>query len=145
MERVDYLDTFIAVSDDCAAGEGTPPPVNPDRPSVVARTYQMIVKRPYSLTSGDVIFTVFADRHEIPMPERPAARIEFFSKGQPCLRSSDLAKRYGWGIHCDARGRVGLLGVDTPEYQDFVSGNRQSASGLPVTVTKAMRRSRITR
>ncbi len=79
------------------------------------------------------------------MPERPAARIEFFSKGQPCLCSSDLAKRYGWGIHCDARGRVALLGVDTPEYQDFVSGNRQSASGLPVTVTKAMRRSRITR
>jgi len=93
VERVDYLDTFIAVSDDCLAGEGTPPPVNPDRPSVVAH----------------------------------------------------LAKRYGWGIHCDARGRVALLGVDTPEYQDFVSGNRQSASGLPVTVTKAMRRSRITR
>ncbi len=26
----------------------------------------------------------------------------FFSKGQPCLRASDLGKKYGWGIHSDS-------------------------------------------
>lgn len=59
-----------------------------------------------------------------------------------CLRSSDLGKRYGWGISADGAGRIALVGVDTPEYAEFVSGQRRTASGAPVTVTKAMRSSR---
>ena len=41
MDQVDYVDTFIAVADDSQTTKGMPPPVNPDRPSVAARTYQM--------------------------------------------------------------------------------------------------------
>src|SRR5262249_54905810 len=38
VESVDYVDTFIAVADDCPAAEGIAPPVNPASPSVAART-----------------------------------------------------------------------------------------------------------
>ncbi len=141
MERVDYLDTFIAVADDCPVHVGTPPPVNPQNPSVAARTFHMISEHPYELTSGDVIFTVFADRHGIPEEELAEARAAFYSKSQACLRSCDLGKRYGWGIHADAHGRVALFGVDTPQYAQFTSGQRRSSSRV-VTVTKAMRSSR---
>lgn len=142
VDRVDYVDTFIAVADDSQATKGTPPPVKREGPSVAARTYQMIAEHPYEFTSGDVIFTVFADRHGIPEVERAAARVEFYSKSQACLRSSDLGKRYGWGIHADARGRVALFGVDTLEYAEFVSGQRRSVSGAPIALTKSMRSSR---
>ena len=142
MERVDYVDNFIAVAEDSGAEKGTPPPFKPENPSIAARTYRMIIEHPYEYTSGDVIFTVFADRNGIAEVDRAAARADFYSRSRACLRSSDLPKRYGWGIHADARGRVALYGVDTPEYAKFVSGQRRSESGKPITVKRAMRSSR---
>ena len=142
MEPVDYADTFIAVADDTPATEGTAPPVAAGNPSVAARMFELLAGNPYRYTSGDVIFTVYADRRGIPEPARAAARSEFYSRGQACLRSADLGKRYGWGIHADAEGRIALVGVETTEYAEFVSGRRRSASGAPIKVTKAMRSSR---
>jgi len=145
VDPVDYVDTFIAVADDSTAAGGTVPPGKPANPSVAARTYQMIADRPYGFTSGDVIFTVFADRRGIPEPDRAAARATFFSKGQPCLRASDLGKRYGWGIHADGHGRLAVVGVETAEYAEFISGRRTDESGKPIKLIKAMRSSRAPR
>lgn len=98
---------------------------------------------PYAYTSGDVIFTVFADRTGVPDARRGDARAEFFAMSQPCLRSSDLGKRYGWGIHADAAGPGGCVyGVETPEYAEFVAGRRRSDADEPVTLTRALRSSR---
>ncbi len=71
------MDTFIAVADDCAASSGTPPPLDRENPSAAAQTYRMIAEHPYQLTAGDVILTVWADRHGIPEEERAAARVCF--------------------------------------------------------------------
>ena len=137
---VDYFNTFIAIAPDAAADTGIAPPAK-DTPTVAARTFALIHDHPYEHTSGDVIFTVWADRREIPDEDRPAARAEFYSKGQACLRSSDLGKRYGWGIHADADGRVAVYPVDSPEYAAFASGT-SPADGSSVTVTRAMRSAR---
>lgn len=145
MDPVDYVDTFIALADDSTAAEGTAPPSRKGDPSVAARTFAMIAEHPYRFTSGDVIFTVFADRRGIAEGERAAARNAFYSQGQACLRASPLGKRYGWGIHADADGRIALVGVESAEYADFVSGRRLRASGAPLTITKAMRSSRAAR
>ncbi|WP_198541475.1 DUF6157 family protein [Parafrankia soli] len=142
MELVDYVNTFIVIADDCPVAEGTAPPVKGDNPSIAARAYEMIARHPYSYTSGDVIFGVFADRRDIPADERSRARAEFYSRGQACLRASDLGRRYGWGIHADAQGRLALYGAETPEYATFAAGRRHDDAGRPVTVRKAMRRSR---
>lgn len=96
MDRVDYVDTFIAVADDCAATAAIVPPSNAAKPSIAALIFEMVADHPYRFTAGDVIFTVFADRHGIPERDRPAARGEFYSRNQACLRSSELGKRYGW-------------------------------------------------
>lgn len=141
VEAVDYKDTFIAVAADSQATEGRAPAVKPESPSVAARTYQMIAENPYRFTSGDVIFTVHADRRGIPEADRAAARAAFYSKGQACLRSSDLGKRYGWGVHADAEGRLAVYGFESREYAEFASGAR-TAHGVPVAVVKAMRSSR---
>lgn len=145
VDRVDYVDTFIAVADDGTAITGTKPPSRPDNPSVVSRMFQMISEHPYRYTSGDIIFTVFADRRGVPEHERAAARDEFYSRSQACLRSSDLGKRYGWGIHADAEGRIALVGVETPDYAEFISGQCPGTGGAPIAVTKAMRSSRTPR
>ncbi len=143
MDPVDYVDTFIAVADDSTAAMGTVPPSKPGNPTVAWRSFEMISRHPYRYTSGDVIFAVYADRHGIPEHERAAARHEFYARSQACLRASDLGKRYGWGIHADAAGRIALIGVETPEYAEFVS--EPAVGDAPINLTKAMRGSRAPR
>jgi hypothetical protein len=134
-----YFDTFITIAPDSAAVEAIEPP-HRDEASVAERTFRLIADAPFAHTSDDVIFTVWADRRGIPEADRAAARAEFFSKGQPCLRSSDLGKRYGWGIHSDAAGRVALVPLGSPEYERLAGG--AAIDGTPVTVTPAMRSTR---
>lgn len=134
-----YFDTFIAVAPDSVATTGlTPPTREGAEPSVAARTYAMIAGAPYQFTSDEVIFTVWADRRGVPEAEREAAWAEFFSKGQACLRSSDLGKRYGWGVHSDTQGRVALYAIDSPQYARFAAGV-SATDGRPVEVKAAMR------
>lgn len=132
MTNVDYVNTFIAVAEDCLADRGIEPPVKPENPSIAARQFAMIGAHPYAFTSADVIFDVHADRSGIADAGRPHAREQFFAQGRACLRASNLGKRYGWGIHCDGEGRVALVGVETPEYASFLERGT-------LTVVKAMR------
>jgi hypothetical protein len=115
MHTTNYLDTFIDVADDCAAPAAQEPPVK-DTPTVAQLHYALIAERPYALTSDDVVFETHVRRAGIADEDRAAAREAFFSKGQPCLRSSPLGKRYGWGIHSDAEGRVALYPRESDDY-----------------------------
>lgn len=135
MHTTNYRETFIVVAEDSAAERGTVPPVKVEKPSIASRTWKLIAEHPYEYTSDDVIFTVWADRNEIPENERQEAREVFFSKGQACLRASDLGKKYGWGIHHDGEGRVALVGMESETY-------RELAARDDVRVVKAMRSSR---
>ena len=53
--------------------------------------------------------------------EYKQTREQFFSKGQPCFRSSPLTKKYGFGIHSDSNGKVALYGMETEKYQQFLA------------------------
>ncbi len=139
MVGVDYVNTFILVADDTAASHGAEPPIREPNPSIPARQFAMIHAHPYRYTSGDVIFDVYADRAGIPLSRREAARDDYFSTGRPCLRASGLGKKYGWGIHCDEKGRLALYAVESPEYSALVQQGERD--GTPALV-KAMRSSR---
>lgn len=117
MHSTNYFNTLIEVAEDCPITAAEAPPVRDDKQSVANLQYDLISEAPYRFTSDDVIFTVHADRAGIPEQDRATERERFFSKGQPCLRSSPLAKRYGWGIHSDAEGRVALVPVGSDEYR----------------------------
>jgi hypothetical protein len=129
-----YIDAFIAVSDDCPAECGTTPPEKAP-PTVAALVYRQVREHPYAFTSDDVIFDAFAERSGIARGEREEARRRFFSKGQACLRASALGKTYGWGIHSDPEGRIALYGVETPEYE-------RCKSDPALAQLKAMKRSK---
>jgi hypothetical protein len=112
-----YFDTFIALSPDSAAACATIPP----KPgTVAAMQHQRLLEAPYAMTSDDLLFEIFADRSSIAAEDRGAARAEFFSKGQPCLRSSPLVKSYGWGIHHDRYGRIALVGSGSEAYEEML-------------------------
>lgn len=109
-----YAETFIEVAEDCPADHAQEPPLT-DSPTVAALHFRLIAEAPYTRTSDDVIFETWALRQGVD-PHDADARAQFFSKGQPCLRSSPLGKRYGWGTHHDAEGRVALVPRESDEY-----------------------------
>lgn len=134
MHTTNYVETFIEVAEDSPAGHAVEPPAR-DEPTIAQLHYELISTQPYALTSDDVVFETYARRAGVPDGERDAARTAFFSKGQPCLRSSPLGKRYGWGIHHDAEGRVALYPQESAEYARL-------AADADVAHTKAMRSKR---
>ncbi|MDR6866666.1 hypothetical protein J2Y69_001259 [Microbacterium resistens] len=110
-----YLSTFIEVAEDCPAERATEPPMG-ERPTIASLHYRLIAEAPGTWTSDDVIFETWALRQDVSDEDRAAAREAFFAKGQACLRSSPLGKRYGWGILHDAEGRVSLVPRESEEY-----------------------------
>jgi len=119
MKTTNYYNTFIAVAEDCPAALAEVPPKK-QQPTVADLQFEMIASPPYRYTSDDVIFQVYAMKQEIQKSELKVAREQFFSKGQACLRSSPLSKRYGWGIHCNEEGRVALYAIESQEYQHLL-------------------------
>lgn len=134
MHTTNYRDTFIEVAEDCPADGGVEPPLT-DTPTIGALHYRLIAEHPYSRTSDDVIFETYAIRNGIAADDADA-RERFFSKGQACLRSSPLGKRYGWGMHHDAEGRVALVPRESAEYSAL-------AADPDLAHTSAMRSRRV--
>lgn len=124
IHTTNYRNTFIEVSDDCPVKIGEVPPQKGNSKTVANYQFELIAHNPYKYTSDDVLFQVYAERNQIPRSEQPAAREEFFSRGQPCMRSSPLSKRYGWGIHSDAEGRIALYAVDSEAYRELQKDKR---------------------
>lgn len=135
VHTTNYENTFIEVAEDCPAIVGEIPKMKGDTKTVAAIQFEIIRKNPYKFTSDDVLFQVFADKNDLTKSEHAAAREQFFSKGQACLRASPLTKRYGWGIHNNKEGKIALYGVETPEYQKFLKDEN-------LKVVKAMQTSK---
>lgn len=135
MGSTNYIGTLIRVADDCPVDQAEHPPSGGSAPTVAALQHALISDHPYELTSDDVLFEVFAIRNSLPTDERSEARAAFFAKDQACLRSSPLGKRYGWGIHHDADGRVALVALGSNRYEAL-------AADRAVKQLKAMRSKR---
>jgi Family of unknown function (DUF6157) len=110
-------DTFIEVAEDCPAVRAEVPPVRAGRATKAAIEYELIAGEPYALTEEDVAFRTRVEMRNIPEADWPAERERLLSQEKPRLRVSALAKRYGWGIHIDSHERVGLVPVESAEYQ----------------------------
>lgn len=112
MKTTNYYSTFIEIAEDCPAEAA-----ERDRGKTAVRIqYEMISNHPYTYTSDDVLFNVFAVKHDLSPKQKPGAQETFFSKGRACLRSSALGKLYGWGIHFDADGKTALYAMESDEY-----------------------------
>ena len=86
--------------------------------------YGLLVKHPYTYSEEDIAFEVCAVLHDIPKASWPKEREKFLSKGHLHLRVSVLAKRYGWGIHNNAEGKVALIAVESRDYKRLMKDPR---------------------
>jgi hypothetical protein len=120
IHSTNYFDTFIEVAEDTKTDCGIKPPSKENK-TVAEMQYELLSKNPYKFTSDDIFFQVYADRNDLTETEYAQAREQFFSKGQPCFRASPLTKTYGFGIHSDSDGKIALFGMESDEYQKFLT------------------------
>lgn len=121
LHTTNYFNTFIEVAEDTKTLSGTKPPATAGKETVAGIQYELIAENPYKYTSDDILFQVYARKNDLTEDEYPKSREEFFSRGQPCLRASPLTKTYGFGIHCNADGKVALYGMETNPYQSLLN------------------------
>jgi hypothetical protein len=118
IHSTNYKNTFIEVADDCKADQGIIPPEKTKK-TIAKMQFDMLNTNPYKYTSDEVIFSIYAQRKAGKIDNLEQERKAFFSKGQPCLRSSPLGKTYGWGIHFDSQSRVAIYAKGSQEYTKF--------------------------
>ncbi|MBP0618326.1 DUF6157 family protein [Jiella mangrovi] len=116
MHSTNYSNTLISPAEDCQTVSKIPEKTG----SVAALQYELMVGKPYELTSDDVLSTVAATRKGIDPEDLGSFRQDYFSKGQPCFRASPLTKTHGWAVHSDENGFVALLAPDGPEFAELM-------------------------
>ena len=124
VKTTNYHNTFIEVAEDCPVKFGEMPMQKGGARTAAVLQYEMIISNPYRYSSDDVLFGVFAIKNNIDKTDFASEREKFFSKGQPCFRSSPLTKRYGWGVHSDADGKIALYAMDSSEYKKWATDKR---------------------
>ncbi|MES2794182.1 MAG: DUF6157 family protein [Planctomycetota bacterium] len=134
-----YISTLIRTAPDCPVESAVVPVGQRGKKSIPQIEYELLAAQPYFYTQPELLFATHVQRLELG-PDELAARQtelwdEFFSRSRACLRASMLPKKYGWGLHFDAAGRIGLVAMESPQYRAF---NKQA--GLKTLL--AMRNSR---
>lgn len=119
LHTTNYINTFIEVAEDCPVIESEIPVEKAGKPTIASMQYEMVFNNPYKYSSDDVIFHCFAIKNELRESELQKAREQFFSKGQACFRASPLTKRYGFGVHHNAEGKMAVYPVESEEYARF--------------------------
>lgn len=118
-----YTDTFIEVAPDCVVTAAEPPPTRRGAATVANLQYALLIDAPYRYTSDELLFEVHVTRAAISETDRPRELAVFLARPQPCLRSSPLPKRYGWGIHHDSAGRIALVALGSAHYDELLEND----------------------
>lgn len=138
---LNYYQTLIAVADDCPVDHAVVPAPRGGKATAATLQYEMLARAAYRYTQEDILFESWLARQEwaasLSVGEVDRQRAEFFAKPQPCLRSSPLPKKYGWGLRFDNAGKVALCPMESQEYRRVMDGEEGN-----VKILKALRSSR---
>ncbi|TMF15968.1 MAG: hypothetical protein E6I37_00175 [Chloroflexi bacterium] len=121
---MNYYNTLIEIAEGSPATKAEVPKPKGGKKTKPVIEYEMIANHPYKYTEEDIAFETYAVLHNIPKAIWPKERQTFLSKGHPHLRVSALAKRYGWGIHNNAEGKVALIAVNSLKYKKLMKDPR---------------------
>jgi hypothetical protein len=118
-----YTSTLILVAPDCPVDTAIVPVAKNNTTPIHLIQYELLTQDPYAYDHEALVFAVHVRRLGLTEEEIEARHAELwadlFVKGHPCMRASSLTKRYGWGAHYDAEGRIALFGMDSAEYDQL--------------------------
>ena len=118
---LEITNTFIQVSPDSTAIKAIIPEARDEKKTIQVIQYELLTAQPYPLTLNDLIFEIFVTRNKISSADlelhKSTIWAELFVKPHPCMRASMLPKKYGWGVHYDAAGKIALHALESEKYQ----------------------------
>jgi hypothetical protein len=122
---LEIVNMFIKIAPDSTATKAVIPEARADQKTIQVIQYELLSAQPYSLTLHELIFEVFVRRNQISSTDlelhKTTIWTELFSKNHPCMRASMLPKKYGWGVHYNAAGKIGLHAVESVSYQQLAA------------------------
>ncbi|HEY9745897.1 MAG TPA: DUF6157 family protein [Oculatellaceae cyanobacterium] len=137
-----YKNTFILVSDDCPVSTGIIPARKGDKKTIAMIQYELLTQKPYQYNHLELAFESFKIRQMTQDaqfdPDDKDVETQFFKKNHPCMRTSPLAKQYGWGVHHDENGKIAIYAKGSKEYARF--SNPQN--GLKIVKAVANKRAK---
>ncbi|WP_433943131.1 DUF6157 family protein [Paenibacillus sp. SN-8-1] len=138
-----YRNTFIVISTDCPVTTSTVPVSSRAKKTVYEIEFDLLSNNPYRYTEAELIYEIHIRHKELEeayvLAHADEIWEDLFRKPHPCLRASQLPKKFGWGIHYNEEGRIAIYGMDTDEYGRFT----EPGKGKP-TLVPAMRSRRST-
>lgn len=138
MENI--VNTFVTVAADSTTQQAVVPLAKGTTTPVHVIQYELLTTQPYTLTFAELIYETHLRRLGLTKaPTKQQAdeiRAELFSKSHACLRASALTKKYGWGVHHDAAGKIALYSMESPEYQRFAAGKDPAVKVVAAMRTK---------
>lgn len=120
VHTTNYFNTFIAVAEDSTAEKGEEPTLKGKEKTIANMQFELLVNKPYHYNSDDIEFGTYAEKKGLTEKEFEIEKQNFFSKGQPCLRCSPLSKKYGWGTHHNAEGKVAIYPLGSADYEKYM-------------------------
>ncbi|MBH5316764.1 hypothetical protein I6N90_02930 [Paenibacillus sp. GSMTC-2017] len=138
-----FTNMFIQVASDCPVAEGvTPISKRALKPAHLIQ-YELLMESPYRYTFEDQLFEVYKRHKGYEMvsdaEELEKLRAELLSKNHPCLRASQLTKKFGWGVHFNADGKIAIYGMETEKYNEL---KELATNGTEIELQVAIRSSR---
>ncbi|MFD0587922.1 DUF6157 family protein [Paenibacillus sp. GCM10027627] len=116
-----WTNMFVAVAADCPVYEGVVPMSKRDAKPAHMIQYELLSENPYRFTFEEQLFEVYFKHKgfsvELDEEERETLRNELLEKNHPCMRASQLGKKFGWGVHYNEEGKIAIYGMETEEYQ----------------------------
>lgn len=135
MDVMSYTNTFIHISADCPAESSVVPVSGRAKRTAYEIEYELLANNPYKFTEKQLIYEIHIRHKHLPEEHvnNHAEEIwaELFKKPHPCLRASQLPKKFGWGIHYDENGRIAIFGMESEEYLAFTTSGEDKPVLLP--------------
>lgn len=111
---------LILIAEDCPVSEGTEPKVKRKQDAVHILQYEELSSRPYTYSYPDFKRRIHVERRG---KDPNSLKLNAYD-----MRRSLLPKQYGWGIHFDENGKVGLVGCETDRYSHLASSIETKAA-----------------
>lgn len=125
MHDHNYYNTLIQIAPDSPVEVSAIPTSNRKKTPSHIIAFDMLKDNPYKYTQEEILFEVHV-RHKGYSPEEVEAQRdqlwgEFYAKPKACYRASPLTKKFGWGVHFDAQGRMALISAESEKYAQYAA------------------------
>ena len=114
-QNKDLLNTLITVAESSSI-TSTAPVSKKKRKTVAVMLYEVLCENPYHFEQYELFYEVHITRMG---KESENLKLETYK-----LQRSELCSTYGWGIHCNENGKIGLVAVESERYHELLINSK---------------------